>query len=357
MNATQKLHEIGQSLWLDNITRGLLTSGTLRRYIQDLSVTGLTSNPTIFDHAIKNSNDYDDAISQKLKEGKSGEALFFELAIEDLRQAADLFRPIYDRTNGVDGWVSLEVSPLLARDTAGTLAAAKALHARAERPNLFIKIPGTGEGLPAIEEAIFAGVPVNVTLLFSGEQYVAAAEAYLRGIERRIAAGLNPDVGSVASLFVSRWDVTVAHKEPESLRNQLGIAIAGETYERYRALLDSPRSQRILNAGARSQRLLWASTGTKDPKASNTLYVEALALPFTINTMPEATLKALAAHEEFGEALPAHGGEVLAEFAKAGIDTDAVATQLLGEGVASFAKSWDDLLSCIASKSEALAAA
>jgi transaldolase len=335
----------------------LLTSGTLRRYIQDLSVTGLTSNPTIFDHAIKNSNDYDDAISQKLKEGKSGEALFFELAIEDLRQAADLFRPIYDRTNGVDGWVSLEVSPLLARDTAGTLAAAKALHARAERPNLFIKIPGTGEGLPAIEEAIFAGVPVNVTLLFSGEQYVAAAEAYLRGIERRIAAGLNPDVGSVASLFVSRWDVTVAHKEPESLRNQLGIAIAGETYERYRALLDSPRSQRILNAGARSQRLLWASTGTKDPKASNTLYVEALALPFTINTMPEATLKALAAHEEFGEALPAHGGEVLAEFAKAGIDTDAVATQLLGEGVASFAKSWDDLLSCIASKSEALAAA
>jgi transaldolase len=357
MNATQKLHEIGQSLWLDNITRGLLTSGTLRRYIQDLSVTGLTSNPTIFDHAIKNSNDYDDAISQKLKEGKSGEALFFELAIEDLRQAADLFRPIYDRTNGVDGWVSLEVSPLLARDTAGTLAAAKALHARAERPNLFIKIPGTGEGLPAIEEAIFAGVPVNVTLLFSGQQYVAAAEAYLRGIERRIAAGLNPDVGSVASLFVSRWDVAVAHKEPESLRNQLGIAIAGETYERYRALLDSSRSQRILNAGARSQRLLWASTGTKDPKASNILYVEALALPFTINTMPEATLKALAAHEEFGEALPAHGGEVLAEFAKAGIDTDAVATQLLGEGVASFAKSWDDLLSCIASKSEALAAA
>ena len=357
MNATQKLHEIGQSLWLDNITRGLLTSGTLRRYIQDLSVTGLTSNPTIFDHAIKNSNDYDDAISQKLKEGKSGEALFFELAIEDLRQAADLFRPIYDRTNGVDGWVSLEVSPLLARDTAGTLAAAKALHARAERPNLFIKIPGTGEGLPAIEEAIFAGVPVNVTLLFSGQQYVAAAEAYLRGIERRIAAGLNPDVGSVASLFVSRWDVAVAHKEPESLRNQLGIAIAGETYERYRALLDWPRSQRILNAGARSQRLLWASTGTKDPKASNILYVEALAFPFTINTMPEATLKALAAHEEFGEALPAHGGEVLAEFAKAGINTDAVATQLLGEGVASFAKSWDDLLSCIASKSEALAAA
>ena len=357
MNATQKLHKIGQSLWLDNITRGLLAGGTLQRYIQELSITGLTSNPTIFDHAIKNSHDYDDAISQKLKEGKSGEALFFELAIEDLRKAADLFRPIHDRTDGVDGWVSLEVSPLLAHNTGDTLSAAKALHARAERPNLFIKIPGTSEGLPAIEEAIFAGVPVNVTLLFSGEQYVAAAEAYLRGIERRIAAGLNPDVGSVASLFVSRWDVAVAHKEPESLRNQLGIAIAGETYERYRALLDSPRSQRILNAGAHPQRLLWASTGTKDPKASEILYVQALAKPLTVNTMPEVTLKALAGHEEFGEALPAHGNEVLAEFAKAGIDTDTLAAQLLGEGVASFAKSWDDLLACIASKSEKLKAA
>jgi transaldolase len=253
--------------------------------------------------------------------------------------------------------VSLEVSPLLARDTADTLAAAKALHARAGRPNLFIKIPGTSEGLPAIEEAIFAGVPINVTLLFSGAQYVAAAEAYLRGIERRIAAGLNPDVGSVASLFVSRWDVAVDEKAPEALRNQLGIAIARDAYERYRRLLDSPRWQRILNAGARSQRLLWASTGTKDPKASDILYVQALALPFTVNTMPEATLNALAAHEEFGEALPANADEVLAEFAKAGFDTDAVAAQLLGEGVASFAKSWNDLLACIASKSEKLKAA
>ena len=354
---TKKLHDIGQSLWLDNITRGLLASDTLHRYIQELSITGLTSNPTIFDHAIKNSNDYDDAISQKMKEGKSGETLFFELAIEDLRQAADLFHPIHDRTDGVDGWVSLEVSPLLARNTAGTLAAAKDLHARAERPNLFIKIPGTSEGLPAIEEAIFAGVPVNVTLLFSGGQYVAAAEAYMRGIERRIAAGLNPDVGSVASLFVSRWDVAVTDKVPETLRNKLGIAIAGEAYKRYRALLDSPRWLRILNAGARSQRLLWASTGTKDPKASDILYVRALALPFTVNTMPEATLKALAAHGECGEASPAQAGEVLAEFAKAGIDTDALATQLLKEGVASFSKSWKDLLDCIASKSEALKAA
>jgi transaldolase len=340
MKATQKLHEIGQSLWLDNITRGLLASGTLQRYIQELSITGLTSNPTIFDHAIKNSHDYDDAISQKLKEGKSGEALFFELAIEDLQQAADLFRPIHDRTDGVDGWVSLEVSPMLARNTAGTLAAAKALHARAERPNLFIKIPGTSEGLPAIEEAIFAGVPVNVTLLFSGEQYVAAAEAYLRGIERRISAGLNPEVGSVASLFVSRWDVAVADKAPEALRNQLGIAIARDAYVRYRTLLDSPRWQRILNEGA-----------------SDILYVQALAVPSTINTMPEATLKALAAHEEFGDALPSNPGEKLSEFAKAGIDTDAVAAQLLEEGVASFAKSWKDLLDCIASKSQVLKAA
>jgi transaldolase len=278
------------------------------------------------------------------------------LALEDLRQAADLFRPIYDRTDGVDGWVSLEVSPLLAHNTTGTLAAAKALHSRAARPNLFIKIPGTSEGLPAIEEAVFAGIPVNVTLLFSGEQYVAAAEAYLRGIERRIAAGLNPDVGSVASLFVSRWDVAVAERSPTSLRNQLGIAIARDAYEKYRALLDSSRWQRILNAGARSQRLLWASTGTKDPHASNILYVEALALPFTINTMPEATLKALAAHAEFGEALPEDSNKVLAEFAKAGIDTDTLAAQLLGDGVESFAKSWNDLLDCIASKSGTLKA-
>ena len=354
---TQRLHEIGQSIWLDNITHRLLASGTLLSYIRELSVTGLTSNPTIFDHAIKNSNDYDDVIRRKLDEGKSGEDLFFELALEDLRQAADLFLPVFDRSDGVDGWVSLEVSPMLARNTAGTLAAASALHNRAERPNLFIKIPGTSEGLPAIEEAIFRGVPVNVTLLFSGAQYVAAAEAYLRGIERRIAAGLNPDVGSVASLFVSRWDVAVAEKVPGSLRNRLGIAIARDAYEKYRTLLDSPRSQSILNGGARPQRLLWASTGTKDPKASKILYVQSLALPSTINTMPEATLKALAAHEEFGEALHEDNDKLLAEFAKAGIDTNAVAAQLLEEGIASFAKSWNDLLDCIASKSEALKAA
>jgi transaldolase len=356
MKATRKLHELGQSLWLDNITRGLLLSGTLHSYIQDLSITGLTSNPTIFDHAIKNSSDYDDAIGQRVKEGKSGEALFFELAIEDLRQAADLFRPIHDRTNGVDGWVSLEVSPLLAHDTSGTLAAAKALHARAERPNLFIKIPGTKEGLPAIEEAIFAGVPVNVTLLFSSAQYVAAAEAYLRGIERRITAGLNPDVGSVASLFVSRWDVATADKVPVEMRNQLGIAIAGQVYESYRVLLDSPRCQRSFNAGARAQRLLFASTGTKDPKASDTLYVQALAAPFTVNTMPEATLKAFADHGTVGESLPVHADVGLNKFAKAGIDTDTLGSQLQEEGAASFVKSWKDLIECIASKSKTLKA-
>ena len=357
MKATQKLHDMGQSLWLDNITRGLLTSGTLRRYIQEFSVTGLTSNPTIFDHALKNSNNYDDAIRRNLKDGKSGETLFFELAIDDLRQAADLFRPIHDQTNGVDGWVSLEVSPLLAHDTAGTLAAAKELHARADRPNLFIKIPGTKEGLPAIEEAIFAGVPINVTLLFSRTQYVAAAEAYLRGIERRVTAGLNPAVGSVASMFISRWDVAVKGKAPEALRDQLGIAIAGQTYEAYRFLLDSPRWQRIFNAGARPQRLLWASTGTKDPKASDTLYIQALAAPFTVNTMPEATLKALADHGDISATLPARArdcDEVLAKFAKAGIDTDALAAQLQDEGASAFVKSWNELLESIASKGATL---
>jgi transaldolase len=354
MKATQMLHDLGQSLWLDNITRDLLESGTLKRYIDELSVTGLTSNPTIFDHAIKNSSAYDAAIRKKVQEGKSGEELFFELALEDLTRAADLFRPIWDRTGGVDGWVSLEVSPLLAHDTASTLAAAKALHARAGRPNLLIKIPGTKEGLPAIEEAIFAGVPINVTLLFSREHYAAAAEAFMRGIERRMAAGLKPDVGSVASVFVSRWDAAVANKVPPALRNQLGIAIARRTYKAARDLLDSPRWQRSYNAGARPQRPLWASTGTKDPQASDVLYVKALAAPFTVNTMPEGTLKALADHGDLGAILPADGGDcedVLAQFAKAGVDVDALAAQLQDEGAKSFVKSWHELMGVIVSKS------
>jgi transaldolase len=360
MKATQKLHELGQSVWLDNITRNLLTSGTLKRYIDDLSLTGLTSNPTIFDQAIKNSSDYDSAIRGKLAKGKSAEDLFFELAIEDLAQAADLFRPIWDRTNGVDGWVSLEVSPLLAYDTASTTAAARELHARAKRPNLFIKIPGTKEGLPAIEESIFAGVPVNVTLLFSREHYVAAAEAYLRGIERRIAAGLDPNVGSVASLFVSRWDSAVASKVPEPLHNRLGIAIAKRIYKAYCELISSARSRRIYNQGGRPQRLLWASTGTKDPAASDVLYIKALAAPLTVNTMPEATVKAFADHGDVGEMLPADGGdseEVLAQFAKAGVDIDAVAATLQNDGAKSFDKSWNELMSVISAKSEVLAKA
>jgi transaldolase len=335
MKATQLLHNLGQSIWLDNITRDLLNSGTLKCYINELSVTGLTSNPTIFDHAIKNSTAYDASIGEKLLKGSSGEPLFFELALEDITRAADLFRPIYDRTNGVDGWVSLEVSPLLAHDTASTIAAAKDLFARAERPNLFIKIPGTQEGLPAIEEAIFAGIPVNVTLLFSREQYLAAAEAFMHGIERRIDAGLNPEIGSVASVFVSRWDTTVMGKAPDSLRDQLGIAIAERIYKAYRSLLDSPRWERAYNLGARPQRLLWASTGTKDPKASDVLYIKALAAPFTVNTMPEGTLKALADHGELGSILRADGGdsqEVLAQFAKADVDIDALAAQLQDEG-------------------------
>ena len=360
MKATQLLHNLGQSLWLDNITRDLLNSGTLKNYIDELSVTGLTSNPTIFDHAIKNSSTYDGAIREKLDKGKSGEELFFELALEDLTRAADLFRPVYERTNGVDGWVSLEVSPLLAHDTASTLAAAKSLHTRAGRPNLFIKIPGTKEGVPAIEEAIFAGVPINVTLLFSHEQYLAVAEAFLRGIERRIDAGLNADVASVASLFVSRWDAAVSEKAPAALRNQLGIAVAKRTYKAYRELLGSPRWQRIYNAGARPQRLLWASTGTKDPKASDVLYVKALAAPFTVNTMPETTLKALADHGEISEIMSVDGGDYAAlfdEFTTAGIDIYELAARLQDDGAKSFVSSWNDLMNVITSKSAKLAKA
>ncbi len=357
MNAPQSLHDKGQSIWLDNITRDLLDNGTLKRYIDEWSVTGLTSNPTIFDHAIKGSATYDSSIAEKLKNGKSGEALFFELALEDLTRAADLFRPVHEKTNGVDGWVSLEVSPLLAYDTAHTIAAAKDLSARANRPNLYIKIPGTKEGLPAIEEAIFSGVPVNVTLLFSREQYVEAAEAYLRGIERRIAAGLNPDVESVASVFISRWDVAVSEKVPENLRNRLGIAIAQQTYAASVSLLRSERWMRICNFGAHPQRLLLASTGTKDPKASPLLYIQALAAPYTVNTMPEATLKALAASSELSGVMPEDGGDcekVLAEFGKAGVDIVALAARLQDEGAKSFVASWNELMGVIASKSASL---
>ena len=360
MNATQRLHNLGQSLWLDNITRDLLNNGTLGRYIHEFSVTGLTSNPTIFDYAIKNSSSYDAAIRPKLDQGESGESLFFELALEDLMRAADLFRPVFDRTNGVDGWVSLEVSPLLAHDPVSTLAAAKSLHARAGRPNLLIKIPGTKEGLPAIEEAIFAGIPVNVTLLFSPAQYLAAAEAYVRGIERRLEAGLRPDIGSVASVFVSRWDGAVAGKVPTALNNKLGIAMAKRTYKVYRELLSSPRWERVYNAGARPQRLLWASTGTKDPKLSDVLYVKALAAPFTVNTMSEGTLKALADHGELGEIMSADGGDceaVLDQFAAAGIDSDELAAKLQDDGAKSFVSSWNDLMDVIASKSATLAKA
>ena len=352
MKATKLLHNAGQSLWLDNITRALLTSGGLKRYIDEFSITGLTSNPTIYDNAIKNSQDYDAAI-QKMA-GQKDEAIFFELALDDLTRAADLFRPINDRTNGVDGWVSLEVSPRLAYDTAGTVAAVKKLHAQGARSNLFLKIPGTREGIPAIEESIFAGIPVNVTLLFSREQYVAAAEAYIRGIERRVAAGLNPRVGSVASVFVSRWDVAVIGKVPIALNNRLGIAIARRIYKSYRELLASDRWLRLLNFGARSQRLLWASTGTKDPKAPDVLYVKALASPHTVNTMPENTLLGLADHGEIGAMLPHDGGDAereLAEFTKAGVNLDALADQLQREGADAFVKSWDDLMAQIAAKS------
>ena len=353
MNATQKLHDLGQSLWLDNITRDLLTTGTLRRYIDQFSVTGLTSNPTIFDNDIKNSPAYDTSIREKALSGKEAEAIFFELALEDITQAADLFRPTYDRTHGVDGWVSIEVSPLLAHNTSTTVTATKELFLRAARPNVFIKIPGTREGVPAIEEAIFAGIPVNVTLLFSREHYLASAEAYLRGIERRIDAGLNPNVPSVASVFISRWDVAVMDHVPAMLRNRLGIAIAQRIYHAYNSLLNNERSRRIYNFGARPQRLLWASTGTKDPTASDILYVKALAVPFTVNTMPEKTLKAFADHGQIDTSLTTVDGPAdvtLRQFAECGIDIDALAAQLQEDGAKSFEKSWENLIDVISWK-------
>ena len=357
---TRKLHDLGQSLWLDNITRQLLKSGTLKRYITDLSVTGLTSNPTIFEHAISSSADYDDAIQKLVAQGWSDEEIFFDLAHEDLTQAADLFRPIFDASGGVDGWVSLEVSPLLANDTGNTIKAAARLHARAARPNIFIKIPGTPEGIAAIEQTIFDGVPINVTLLFSREHYIAAADAYLRAIERRLAAGLDPKVESVASLFISRWDVTVREDISPEYHNRLGIAIGMQTYKAYRDLLASERWRKLAAAGARPQRLLWASTGTKDSSAPDTLYVEALAAVDTINTVPEKTLLAFADHGKVGAGLPADGGyneAVLEEFRREGVDNEALAARLQREGVEAFAKSWSGLLARIREKSAQAATA
>ena len=361
MKPTQKLHHDGQSLWLDNITRDLLSSGTLRSYIDDLGITGLTSNPTIFDHAFNSTDAYDAGIAEAVARGLDEEETFFELALEDLRVAADLFWPIWERTHGVDGWVSLEVSPRIAYDPESTIRAAVDLHEKADRPNLFIKIPATAEGISAIEEAIFAGVPVNVTLLFSREQYLAAADAYLRGIERRVDAGLDPFVGSVASVFVSRWDT--AHEStdrPDELHNQLGIAMAKRTYKAYRDMLDSDRWRRLANEGARPQRLLWASTGTKDPSAPDVLYVRALAAPFTVNTLPEKTLLAFGDHGVVGDFLPTDGGnaeEIVARFTAAGVDVDALAARLQQEGADAFVASWDELIENIGHKTRALTAA
>jgi transaldolase len=361
VKATARLHELGQSLWLDNITRTMLGDGTLKGYIDELSVTGLTSNPTIFDKAISAGDAYDQQIAEVSAAADAGEGvganadekIFFELAVADLRDACDLFAGVYGRTSGVDGFCSLEVSPLLADDAAATIEQAKALHAKAGRDNLFIKIPGTEAGREAIEEAIFAGIPVNVTLLFDDAQYIGAAEAYMKGIERRIEAGLDPDVASVASLFISRWDVAVAEEVPDELHNRLGIAVGGRAHRAYHELLDSPRMLRLMNEGARPQRLLWASTGTKDPNASDTMYIEAFASPFTVNTMPEPTLLAFADHGEVGELFPADGGnaeQVLKEFEQAGIDVKALATRLQVEGKESFNKSWEELLKSISSQ-------
>ncbi len=359
MTMTQKLHDLGQSLWLDNITREMLDNGTLRRYVNELSITGLTSNPTIFDEAIGSSSLYDRSIQQKARGGLSGEALFVELALDDLRRAADIFRPVFDRTDGIDGWVSMEVSPLLADDTQATVEAARGIHRLANRPNLYVKIPGTPAGVPALEAPVYAGGPVNVTLLFSREQYLAAAEAYMRAIERRIAAGLDPRVGSVASLFVSRWDKAVADRVPRELRNRLGIAIAMRTYRAHCELLAGTRWRALAAAGAVKQRLLWASTGSKDPQAPPDMYISALAAPDTIDTMPEKTLLSFAAQGQINSVMPPDGGDaetVLQRFAGAGIDVDALASRLQTEGASSFVRSWTELMQSIADKSATVAA-
>ena len=353
MKPTQQLHDLGQSLWLDNITRAMLRDGTLAGYIDELSVTGLTSNPTIFDKAISGGDDYDEQILEVAPTVETTEETFFELALADLRDATDLFAPVHQRTAGVDGFCSLEVSPLIADDTAATIEQAARLHGQAGRDNIYIKIPGTEAGLAAIEESIFAGIPINVTLLFDHAQYLGAAEAYMRGIERRIEAGLDPDVASVASIFMSRWDVAVAEEVPDELHNRLGIAVGGRAYVAYRELLDSPRMQRLMNEGGRPQRLLWASTGTKDPNASDTLYIEAFASPFTVNTMPEPTLLAFADHGQVGDLMAADGGgseQLLQEFEEAGIDVAALAARLQAEGKESFNKSWEELLKSISSQ-------
>ncbi|MEO5812469.1 MAG: transaldolase [Rhodanobacter sp.] len=357
MNATQQLHQLGQSLWLDNITRTLLDDGTLARYIAEDSITGLTSNPSIFDKAIGQGDAYDAGIREGVQRGLSGEALFIALALDDLRRAAKLFRPTFDATKHVDGWVSMEVSPLLVADTQGSIAAARQIHDQADCANLFVKIPGSPEGVGAIEESIFAGIPINVTLLFSCAQYQAVAEAYMRGIERRLQAGLDPQVPSVASLFVSRWDVAANPQLPDALHNKLGIAVARQTYRAYRELLASARWKKLAAAGAPVQRVLWASTGTKDPTASDTLYIEALGAPDTINTIPEKTLHAFADHGVVGAAMPADGGDadaVLAKISAAGVDIDALATKLQRDGAAAFVKSWQELLKRLADKAGTL---
>lgn len=357
MKATQQLHDLGQSLWLDNITRDLLDKGTLKRYIDDLSITGLTSNPTIFEHAIAKSSSYDAEVGRLMKAGISGEELFFELALQDLTRAADLFASVHERTAGVDGFVSLELSPLLAYDTKKSVSAAKLLHGKGNRPNLFIKIPGTSNGVPAIEESIANGLAINVTLLFSRGQYVASAEAYMRGLERRVSAGLSPDVRSVASVFLSRWDGATMDKVPDALRDKLGIAIGQQVYRAYREMLDSDRWQRLANFGARPQRLLFASTATKDPKASDVLYIHALAAPNTINTMPEKTLLAFSEHGKVTETLPRDGGDcegVLADFRNAGIDLDKLAADLQSQGAEAFDESWSKLLDAIEAKGKVL---
>jgi transaldolase len=353
MNATSKLQELGQSLWLDNISRNMIDTGLLQTYISDFSITGLTSNPSIFTKAVAGGSDYDAQIASERATGATPEEIVLRLMVQDLRRAADLFAPIHKATSGKDGWVSIEVSPYLINDAKGSLEWAQRLHAQMDRANAFVKIPGTQQGAVAIEEAIFQGIAINVTLLFSRDQYVAVAEAYMRGIERRIDGGLDPKVRSVASVFVSRWDAAAAKQGRADLRNRLGLAVAADVWDAYQSILASERWQTLAKAGAMPQTLLWASTGVKDPEADDTLYITALAAPETINTMPDATLRAFADHGAVGKGgtLDREAGAKLRRVAtEGGLDLDALAGKLQVDGGDAFVTAWDELLKRVEGK-------
>jgi transaldolase len=360
VNPARQLHEAGQSLWLDSINRAMLGSGDLARYVDQLAVTGLTSNPTILGHAMAASHDYEGSLRALLAQGVSGpQDLVYAAAFEDLGQAANLFRPAWQASGGEDGYVSVEVPPDLAYDAPATVALARHLHAMAGFPNLLVKVPGTPQGLTVLEELVDAGIGVNVTLLFSDTHYLRTAEAYMRALERRLARGEDLAVPSVASVFVSRWDKAADSLLPKPLHGRLGVAMAQKVYSSYQSLLASDRWRDLEAGGARPQRVLWASTSAKDPALPDTYYVEKLASPGTINTMPEKTLIAFADHGTVGEMLRddyASGEETVAEVAAKGVDVDALGESLQRQGARAFSADWSALLDAIAAKASSIRA-